>query len=398
MERPKAGKDETKMKKLFSLFAALCLALTFACGAAEGTGNPPVRYSEDLIQYYTFTEGTPYYDYICFTYNNPDDVFEDYTVTCAYADLSSPLTFEADEGRITVVPGIMCSYETVIPYIEVDCIGEYDLPVTGLFLDVGSMTLELDWDEDSDFLTEGDNGVGAYAVNLGSNLYSLLRALSENAGAAKIRVTFLDGSETEGSVKAPEENPWKWYYEGLKACGLLDADGNVQEDLRLVSVRFAMGYQDDPAYAITGADVIDDLQVSIAAQPLKLEYPESLAETVPEKSFIFGVLNYSNTFVKGSGKEITGFDIEWSAMDRYGMAQTLKSGGTVGTVHYDRTVKPGEQFNATVDADLPDGCAYVRCRLTAIQYGNGDVVTIPERDRVAVEYMPGGMLPEDYDF
>ena len=380
------------MKQKTALLLALALVLAvFPAAMAE---EYPQRYSVDAMKALTWDEASPYYDNVCFVYNNTEDPFEDYSITCLYPDMTNPMTFEAEKGTVVIEVGLMGSYDTVLPYIQVDCVGDFFTLIKDVRLDCG-VTLTMHFDEQSEMAAAAQGESYAMAVSLGSNVFTLMRALAESKTGLHASIVFADGSTAEGQIPAEATAIWSWYWDALHACGLLDADDRVQEELRLEYARLQMSYQGDPSFTLEGAETISDANDSVTAQPLKLEYAESLAN-VPQGFFNFGVINYNSTFVQGSDTEITGFDLVWTAVDAYGKAIPLANGETQGTVHYDQKVTPGGMFSATVDAGLPAEAQMVLCQLTAYTCGDGTVVTIPERDLVTVEYLPGGVDLEQY--
>ena len=103
-------------KKILCLIAAFAMLLALPVSADNNASLPDLgTYDPLVIQSLTWTEGTPFYDYVMFNYNNTDDPFETYEITAVWPDMSSALVLRDGGRTITVEPLILASEGITVP-------------------------------------------------------------------------------------------------------------------------------------------------------------------------------------------------------------------------------------------------------------------------------------------
>ncbi len=381
-------------KNVLCLFAA-CLML-FSAAAASETAVPDFgTFDPEVLRSLTWTEGTPYYDYVLFSYDDDGDPMDSYSISAVLPDMTQALTLDAGGHTLTVRPYVMASGDIAVPVLGF-VVSDTEETISSAVLRAGDLTVTCGFSASPDY-TEIDREEGtsyAYALNIGSNLFTLLGILADGDGAVTCTVTLADGTVLTASFPGfpdPGTNPFRWLDLCLKECALLDGDRCLQESLRLYNAQYLLHFTDLPEVTLEGAKWISDLADSVSAYPIKLEYAE---ETDFEDSFTVGVINYSGTFGSRSSRAAAAAALSYYCLDAEGNVVPFADGSVLRTVEAPCPLAAGEGAVVPIDVPLPEGTAKVMAAISRVTWSEGAVQTVPDRDLVFVEYDARTVFPE----
>ena len=372
-------------KKLFCLIFSA--ALLFSCAApAEGTLPDFGFYDPLIMQSLTWTEGTGIYDYVLFNYENTDTPFEGYTVSAALPAMTPALHLASGRRFIDIVPYIMASEDIAVPALSVS-VSDTAAFISTVRIKTESLSLFLDFSGSPESLSRSteDRTTYARAVNIGSNLFTLIGDLADNGAFVACEVILNDGTSLSAAsdrISREEDNPFRWLDRCLKESRLIDESRRMQESLRLYTAQFILHFSELPEITLSGARWIDDLADSVSAYPMKLEY----AEEDKSAAFTVGVLNYSGTFGDRSGRSSLSVGLCYYCLDEDGAVLPFADGSVLR--HWDSVcaLSSGESRILPVSVPLPKGTASVMAAISSVAWSEGAVRTVPDRDLVFVEY------------
>ena len=374
------------MKKTRLLAAAavpvlLSGALAFADPALPSYG----MYDPDIVKSLTWTEGTPYYDYVCYVYDYEEEPEYSFRVYACGLDMESALLAKEGDLLFQVDPLFSGSYDALVPYLDIQCQGAASA-ITRAELSVGSFFLTAEAPEASGLSYFEDGTAELLITAIGSNQITLISALEAPGVRPRLTLDFADGTKAACSFTLPddpEENPFVWLHRLLTESRYLDQEGRLQESARLDCARVAQRAKGEVFLSISGAQWINDLADSVRAYPLKLEYaPDSQAGFA---SFSFDVLNYAGTFID-TDVTVSSFDLLWYPADENGDPLSFGDGSVTAAAAFSGPVAPGEEKTYSVTAALPEAARYAAAAISSFTLADGQKVTVPDRDLVFVFY------------
>ena len=381
-------------KKMFCLIAAFAMLL--ALPASADVASLPDRgvYDPLVLQTLTWTEGTPYYDYVMFSYDDTNDPFSTYEITAAWPDMKSALVLRDGIHTVTVAPCILGSRSVVVPllYFSVsDTLAE----ISRVEIRTEQITLSCDFSGAGEHVSVDRTARSSHAnvTNIGSNLFTLIGDLADNGAVLSCAVTLDNGTTLEASsekIPEKESNPFYWMDLCLKESGLLDENRRLQESLRLFAAQYILHFDTLPDVKMTGAKWLNDLDDSVSAYPMKLEY----AHEDEDAAFTVGILNYSGTFGNKSIRSSSSVRLAYYCMDGDGQVLAFADGEVFRYVDSFCYLEPGESAVLSFDVPLPEGTETVMAAVSSVTWSEGAVQTIPDRDLVFVKYRPQKIVPD----
>ncbi|MBR6706795.1 MAG: hypothetical protein IKI84_08975 [Clostridia bacterium] len=382
-------------KKILCLIAAFAMLLALPVSADNNASLPDLgTYDPLVIQSLTWTEGTPFYDYVMFNYNNTDDPFETYEITAVWPDMSSALVLRDGGRTITVEPLILASEGITVPVMYFG-VSDTLVKISRVEIRTGQITLSCDFSGADEHLAVNQERRFSQAsvINIGSNLFTLIGDLADNGASLSCTVTLENGNTIEASsekIPEKENNPFYWLDLCLKESGLLDGDRRLQESLRLYTAQYILHFDTLPEVKMTGANWINDLDDSVAAYPLKLEY----ARDVEGAALTLGILNYSGAFGSKSIRSSSAVRLVYYCLDGDGQALAFADGSVFHYVDSFCYLDPCESAVLPFDVHLPQGTESVMAAISSVTWSEGAVQTIPDRDLVFVKYTPQKVVPD----
>lgn len=377
-------------KQLLCLLTAFVLLLSGSALAAPAL--PDFGFFDPLVlQSLTWTEGTGFYDYVMFNYSNTDDPFEEYTVSAVLRDTTPALTMKAGGHTVAVTPLVMCFYDDVVPGLSVT-VSDTSLGIAGLVLETENLTLSVRFDPRAAYAGVNEGISYAYVYNMGSNLFTLIGDLADCGGGARCTVTLEDGTALSAACdKAAnsEENPFGWLDLCLKECRLIDENRRLQESLRLFAAQSMLRLSSLPEVSLTGAKWIDDLDESITAYPLKLEYAVK-----GDTALSVGILNYSGAFGNRTRRASATVTLAYYCLDGDNNPLAFADGSVLRHVDMRCALSSGDEYILPVDVPLPRDTVTVMAAISSVTWSDGTVETIPDRDLVFVDYEATVTQPE----
>ncbi len=379
------------MKKLrfFSAAAAtVLLAGTLACA------DPALPFYDmfdaDIIKSLTWTEGTSYYDYVCYSYEYEDLPEYSYDLYACDLDMNPALMKKEGGLYFRLDPCFNGSFDSMVPCLYITCEGAA-ASIVRAEVTVGSLKLTAEAAADSPLSVWEEGTAELLIPTLGSNQITLISALEKADARPALSLSFSDGSQASCSFVLPSDaqyNPFVWLHRILRESRYLDDGDRLQESSRLLCAQNSLKHRDSVRVTLSGAEWIDDLSDSVRAYPLKLEYaPDNLLDLA---SFSFSALNYAGTFTDGSTL-VDSFDVTWYAVDENGDPLSFEDGTLTKTAAFSGPIAPGQESGFSVTEPLPEGSAYVSAAISAFTCG-GQKTVVPSRDLCFVLFQA---LPQD---
>ena len=374
------------MKKTrFAAAAAAAVLLLCALAFADPALPSFDRYDPDVVKSLTWTEGTPFYDYVCYIYDYDERPEYSFRVFACGLDMESALLTKEGNMLFLVDPLFMGSYDTLLPYLDIQCQG-CSSTIARAELTVGDLSLTAEAPKGSELSAFEDGTAELLITAIGSNQITLISALEAPGVRPRLTLTFADGTEAACTFSLPadpEENPFYWLHRLLTESRYLDESGCLNESARLLCAHTALDSGKEVLLSLSGAAWIDDLADSVRAYPLKLEYaPDSTAGLA---SFCFDVLNYAGTFVD-TDVTVSSFDLLWYPLDENGDPLPFADGSMTAAASFKGPVAPGEEKTFSVTAGLPEAARYVAAAISSFTASDGQKMTVPDRDLVFVYY------------
>ncbi len=380
--------------KLLVIITSLVMLFTLP-GCAD---SPALRdlgtFDPQILKSLTWNEGTGFYDYVLFSYDNTDLPFESYTISAVLPDMTPALSFPAGESTLAVEPCIMAWEDIALPVLSLS-VSDTDVMISRARLSTGEITLLMDFSAGGEFVyVDEETGASqAHAINIGSNLFTLIGALAENGAFLSCSLTLQDGTVLEGNtekVTEEEKNPFRWLDLCLKEARLLDESGRLQESLRLFAAQFPLHFDLLPEITLTGAEWISDLDGTVAAYPMKLEY----AHEMEGDAFTVGILNYSGAFGSRSIRSSSSVRLVYYCLDQEGAVLPFADGSVFRFEDFFCALGPCESTLLSFNVPLPADTDTVRAAIASVTWSEGAVQTVPDRDLVFVDYTPQTLIPE----
>ncbi len=381
--------------KIFCLIAAFAMVLALPVLADNNASLPDLgTYDPDVIQSLTWTEGTSYYDYVLFNYDNTNDPFESYEISAVWPDMSPALVLKDGRGTVTVEPYIQASENIAVPFLYFS-VSDTLSKISRAEIRTDRITLSCDFSGAGEHLAVNrETRISqAFVVNIGSNLFTLIGDLADNGAALSCTVTLEDGTTLEASsemIPEKENNPFYWLDLCLKESGLLDDGRCLQESLRLYTAQYLLHFDTLPEVKLTGAQWHSDLDDSVAAYPVKLEY----AYDVEGAAFTVGILNYSGAFGSSSVRSTSAVRLAYYCLDVDGQVLAFADGSVFRYADSICSLKPCGSDVLPFDVPLPEGTETVMAAVSSVTWSEGAVQTIPDRDLVFVKYKPQKVVPD----
>ena len=382
-------------KQLFCLIAAFAMLLALPVCADSVASLPDLgTYDPLTIQSLTWTEGTSFYDYVMFSYDNTDDPFATYEIVAVWPDMSRALVLKDGSHAITVEPYILASGSVAVPFLYF-AVSDTLSPISRIEIRTEQLTLQFGFSaaEDHIAVNQETRTSQANVINIGSNLFTFIGDLADNGAAVSCTVTLEDGTTLEASsekIPEKENNPFYWLDLCLKESGLLDDNRRLQESLRLYTAQYILHFDPLPEVKLSGAKWIDDLDDSVASYPMKLEY----APDAEDAAFTVGVLNYCGAFGNRSIRSSSAVRLAYYCLDDDGQVLPFADGSVFRYADSFCYLEPCESAVLPFDVPLPLGTATVMAAISSVTWSEGAVQTIPDRDLVFVKYTPQKVVPE----
>ncbi|MBR4500755.1 MAG: hypothetical protein IKP22_02540 [Clostridia bacterium] len=382
-------------RKFFCLIAAFAMLLALPVSADNNASLPDLgTYDPEVIKSLTWKTGTHFYDYVLFNYDNTNDPFESYEITAVLPDMSPALVLRDGSRTVTVEPYIQASYGIAVPFLFFS-VSDTTVRISRVEIRTGQITLSCDFSGAEEHLAvdQQNRSSAAYVVNIGSNLFTLIGDLADNGAVLSCTVTLEDGTTLEASSEnIPEEknNPFYWLDLCLKRSHLLDNDRRLQESLRLYTAQYILHFDTLPEVKMTGAEWQNDLDDSIAAYPIKLEY----AYGVEGAAFTVGILNYAGAFGSKSIRSSSSVRLTYYCLDGDGQVLAFADGSVFRYVDSFCRLEPCESDVLPFDVPLPEGTETVMAAISSVTWSEGAVQTVPDRDLVFVKYTPQKVVPD----
>ena len=382
-------------KKLFCLIASFVMLLALPVSADNNASLPDLgTYDPLTIQSLTWTEGTSFYDYVLFNYTNTEEPFESYDITAVWPDMSPALVLKDGSRTITVEPYIRASESIAVPFLYF-AVSDTLVKISHVEIRTGRITLSCDFSGAGEHLAVNQETRYSQAnvINIGSNLFTLIGDLADNGAFLSCTVTLEDGTTLEASsekIPEKENNPFYWLDLCLKESGLLDDNRRLQESLRLYTAQYILHFDSLPVVKLTGAKWLSDLDDSVAAYPIKLEY----AYNKEGAAFTVGVFNYSSAFGSRSVRSSSTIRLAYYCLDGDGQVLAFADGSVFHFVDSPCALAPYESAVLPFDVPLPEGTETVMAAISSVTWSEGAVQAVPDRDLVFVDYTPQNFVPD----
>ncbi len=387
------------MKKSLIISLLIATLLLPLSPAGAGGALPDLgTFDPEILRDLTWNEGTGFYDYVLFSYDDEGDPMDSYTVSAVWPDMSHALAMDAGKNTLTVLPYVMASGDIAVPVLSIR-VSDADSLITDVQIGCGSLSLSLDFTDAGESVGLSEDPEDPYseavALNIGSNLFTLIGELADNGSSLSCRVTLKNGTVlTAASERFPDsgENPFYWLDRCLKECRLLDDARRLQESLRLYTAQYILHFSGLPVVTLSGAQWIDDLADSVSAYPVKLEYTHAT-----DAAFTAAALNYSGSFGSRSRRSVSALSLAFYCLDAQGDPLAFGDGSALHYAGTDCALSPGDGAVLPFDEALPAGTVTVMAAVSSVTWSDGAVLTVPERDLVFVDYEARVTLPENIE-